>query len=104
MDGINFIFKITFFKIYRVNIKKTFNIKAVDNVESGEIELAITKLPILFGGTFNLITMEDLGDIRFLVFMRARSNNDKGKLLLRPKSLSRCVSEVLKKCKDLRIK
>jgi len=52
--------------------------KVVANVEGGKLKLTITMLLTLFRDKFNLITIEDLENIRFLVLVWTRSNNNEG--------------------------
>jgi len=55
-------------------------------MEEEELELAITKVPTLFGSRHNLVTVEALRNTMFSVMMYVGSNNDEDKIALRPES------------------
>lgn len=100
MDGVDLILGNTFLDTYGVDIRRRPSLKVVANVDGKELELEITKAPIVLGTQIHLVALEDLSDARFLVVMRVGVDGGKSKVASRATAPPKCVTSVIHKFMD----
>lgn len=75
--------------------------KVVAHVDGEEVDLEVTKSPMVLGTQIHLVALEDLSDTRFLVVMRVGVNGGMSKLANRINSPPKCVTSVIHKFVDV---
>jgi len=100
MDGIDLILGNTFLDTYKVDIRKWSSLKVVANQDGREIELEITKSPIMLGTQIHLVALEDLSEMRFLVVMKVDLDGGKSKLTTKANLPPKYVTSVIHKFVD----
>ncbi len=78
--------------------------KVVANVDGEDLELEITKSPIVLGTQIHLVASEGLSDTKFLVVIRVGVEGGRNKLVGRANSPPKCVRSVIHKFMDVLIK
>ncbi len=101
MDGIDLILGNTFLDTYAIDIRRRPSLKVVANVDGSEVELAITKSPIMLGTQIHLVASQGLSDTRFLVVMRVGVDGREKRLATRANSPPKCVTSVIHKFMDV---
>ena len=101
MDGIDLILGNTFLDTYGIDIRRRPSLKVVANVDGEDLELEITKSPIVLGTQIHLVALEGLSDTSFLVVMRVGLDGGRNKWASRANSPPKCVTSVIHKFMDV---